>query len=40
MYLGVKADNIYHLDLPFYETGSVDKKSVSDEDINMMKSLI
>ena len=31
---------VHFLDLPFYETGTVKKKPMSDEDVNILKSLI
>jgi len=35
-YLGLKDENVHFLDLPFYETGTVKKKNLSDDDINIM----
>lgn len=32
-YVGVKAENVHFLDLPFYETGKVQKGKLSDKDI-------
>jgi len=32
-YIGVKPDNVHFLDLPFYETGKVQKGELSDKDI-------
>ncbi|WP_034041810.1 glucosamine-6-phosphate deaminase [Wocania ichthyoenteri] len=39
-YLGVDDSNVYFLDLPFYETGTVKKNKLSDDDIDIMCSLI
>lgn len=38
--LGVNYDNIYHLDLPFYESGAIKKKPMGQEDIDIVKNLI
>lgn len=38
--LGVNYDNIYHLDLPFYESGTTKKKPISQEDYDIVKFLI
>jgi len=37
MATGVKRENIYSLDLPFYETGRVKKKPLGPEDITIVK---
>lgn len=37
---GVKEENIHFLDLPFYETGSVEKKPVSKADIDIIVDLL
>lgn len=39
-YLGLNDENVHFLDLPFYETGSIKKKNLSEEDINIMCNLI
>ena len=36
---GVPADHLHFLDMPFYETGRVKKKPLSDEDVNMIVKL-
>ena len=37
---GVKRENIYALDLPFYETGKVKKKPLGQEDVDIVKDLL
>jgi glucosamine-6-phosphate deaminase len=39
-YLGLADKNVHFLDLPFYETGTIKKKSIGDEDITIMKHII
>lgn len=39
-YSGVHADNIHFLDLPFYETGRVRKRPLSEEDIKIVVGLL
>lgn len=39
-YLGLNDSNVHFLDLPFYETGTVKKKKLSEEDINIMCNII
>jgi glucosamine-6-phosphate deaminase len=39
-YAGVSDDNIHFLDLPFYETGRVRKKPISEEDIQITVALL
>ncbi len=39
-YLGLPDENVHFLDLPFYETGAIKKNRLSDNDIEMMCSLI
>ena len=39
-YMGLEDSNVHFLDLPFYETGTIKKNSLSDEDINIMMSII
>jgi glucosamine-6-phosphate deaminase len=39
-FIGIKSENVHFLDLPFYETGSVEKKSLSSDDINIIVDLL
>lgn len=39
-FLGVPDEQVYFLDMPFYETGSVKKKNLSAEDIEIINELI
>lgn len=39
-YLGLNDENVHFLDLPFYETGTIKKKKLSDEDIHKMVAII
>ena len=39
-YLGLNDENVHFLDLPFYETGTIKKNNISDDDVNIMCSLI
>lgn len=39
-YVGLPDENIHFLDLPFYETGKIRKKPLSDEDIKITADLI
>jgi len=39
-YVGIKEENIYFLNLPFYETGSIEKKPVSEKDIRLTIELL
>ena len=39
-YSGVKDENVYFLDLPFYETGAVKKGNLSQADIDIVKQLL
>lgn len=39
-YSGVKAENIHFLDMPFYETGRVKKKPLSEEDVQIVVELL
>jgi len=39
-YLGLSDENIHFLNLPFYETGTIKKGNLKDEDIAIMTSLI
>ncbi|WP_435136300.1 glucosamine-6-phosphate deaminase [Formosa sp. A9] len=39
-YMGLKDDNVHFLNLPFYETGTIKKGSLTQDDIDIMCSLI
>jgi len=39
-YLGMEDSRVYFLDLPFYETGTIKKRNLSDQDITIMKEII
>ncbi|HEY1022536.1 MAG TPA: PIG-L family deacetylase, partial [Flavisolibacter sp.] len=39
-YVGIPMENVHFLDLPFYETGTVDKKPIGDDDITIIQALI
>jgi len=39
-YLGLKDENVHFLDLPFYETGSIRKGNLAQEDISIMNNFI
>ena len=40
-YIGLKNEkNIHYLDMPFYQTGTIKKKDISDEDIKVVQNLI
>ncbi|GMN09330.1 glucosamine-6-phosphate deaminase [Croceitalea sp. MTPC9] len=39
-YLGLRDKNVHFLDLPFYETGTIKKKSLSKDDIDIMVRII
>ena len=39
-YLGLNDENVHFLDLPFYETGTIKKNNISNDDINITCSLI
>ncbi|MFT5249039.1 MAG: glucosamine-6-phosphate deaminase [bacterium] len=39
-YLGLPDENVHFLNLPFYETGTIKKGSISSNDIDIMKSMI
>ncbi len=39
-YVGLPEENIYFLDLPFYETGRVKKNPISEKDVNIIKDFI
>lgn len=39
-YMGLKDDNVHFLDLPFYETGTIKKNNLSEDDIIIMMDVI
>ncbi len=39
-YLGLKDENVHFLDLPFYETGTIKKNNLSEEDIEIVMNII
>jgi glucosamine-6-phosphate deaminase len=39
-YLGLPDENVHFLNLPFYETGTIKKGSVSQDDVNIIKHII
>jgi glucosamine-6-phosphate deaminase len=39
-YVGIKEDNIHFLNLPFYETGMIEKKPMSEKDIKITMELL
>ncbi|MEI9942689.1 MAG: PIG-L family deacetylase [Chitinophagaceae bacterium] len=39
-YIGIKEENIHFLNLPFYETGTVEKKPMSEKDIKITMELL
>ncbi len=39
-FCGIKEENIHFLDLPFYETGNIEKKPIGDEDIQIIVDLL
>lgn len=39
-YVGIKESNYHFLNLPFYETGTIDKKPMSEEDIKITMDLL
>ena len=39
-YLGLEDSNVHFLDLPFYETGTIKKNKITNEDVNVTCSLI
>ena len=39
-FCGVKVENVHFLNLPFYETGSVEKSPLGDDDIRIVKELL
>lgn len=39
-WIGVKPENVHHLDLPFYETGTIKKGDLEERDVTIVKNLI
>ena len=39
-YVGIKDENVYFLDMPFYETGAIKKNDLSQDDIDIIKNLM
>lgn len=39
-FVGIPDENIHYLNLPFYETGTVEKKPIGKDDINIIASLV
>jgi len=39
-YVGIDDENIHFLDLPFYETGTIEKKPMSEEDVKITMELL
>ena len=39
-YIGIERDNVHFLDMPFYETGKVKKKPLSENDIQLIVNLL
>lgn len=39
-YVGIKDENIHFLNLPFYETGAIEKKAMSEKDIRITMELL
>ena len=39
-YAGMKEENVHFLDLPFYETGAIEKKPLSQPDIEILKKFL
>jgi len=39
-YVGISEDNIHFLDLPFYETGTIEKKPMGEEDVRITMELL
>ncbi|WP_396634902.1 glucosamine-6-phosphate deaminase [Maribacter sp. R86514] len=39
-YMGLQDENVHFLDLPFYETGTIKKKNLSEKDINIVVAII
>jgi glucosamine-6-phosphate deaminase len=39
-YVGIPEENVHFLDMPFYETGRIEKKPLSEVDVNLVANLI
>jgi glucosamine-6-phosphate deaminase len=39
-YVGLKDENVYFMDLPFYETGTIEKKPMSEKDVKITMELL
>jgi glucosamine-6-phosphate deaminase len=39
-YAGIKSDHVHFLDLPFYETGKIQKSPISEKDVEIVRSLL
>lgn len=39
-YVGIPQENVHFLDMPFYETGRIEKKPLGEADVNVVASLI
>lgn len=39
-YVGVSSKNVHFLNMPFYETGSIKKKPISEQDVDIVKQLL
>ena len=39
-YVGIKDENVYFLDMPFYETGAIKKNDLSQKDVDIIKDLL
>ena len=39
-YAGIKSDHVHFLDLPFYETGKIQKSPISEKDVEIVRALL
>jgi len=39
-YAGIKSDHVHFLDLPFYETGRIQKSPISEKDVEIVRALL
>ncbi|BEG98161.1 glucosamine-6-phosphate deaminase [Bacteroides sedimenti] len=39
-YAGIKSENVHFLDLPFYETGKIQKSPISEKDVEIVRALL
>jgi glucosamine-6-phosphate deaminase len=39
-YAGIKSDHVHFLDLPFYETGKIQKSPISEKDVEVVRALL